>query len=335
MKFIRGKWAAATALGVVLGAGMVGQASATVYGLGYVDIYGLKVTFSPIAGGTGPGLFTFDTNADAALNGSVDPTSGAANCGDFFPGSAGCTVSPTSVPPVLSGTVQNAPPVGPALSVRSEDSYVKFGNAVGAGNYSNSEAGIIDAALLADPATKVQAISESNLVTASNAQATSSAGSNTTLNLLFTGGVGMLSIEFMADVDVRAEVTGGDIGLARASSSASFRLVQNGATLASWAPNGSFTADFCGGGLTCTIVDSSTSLNSTASSTGLPNSTAGLGGKYRIDVTGLSDGDFELALSTSTSTSLIRRQVVPVPGTLMLVGTGLLLGARAVRRRKS
>ena len=55
-------------------------------------------------------------------------------------------------------------------------------------------------------------------------------------------------------------------------------------------------------------------------------------GTYTLTVTGLVDGtDYTVAFGTSSSTNLVR---VPVPGTALLIGTGLLLGARATRRNK-
>jgi hypothetical protein len=83
--------------------------------------------------------------------------------------------------------------------------------------------------------------------------------------------------------------------------------------------------------LTCVANETGPSLNNTATSDGLANVVAG-SGSYSIDISGLVDGTYTLLLSTTTSTDLVRD--VPVPGTLLLTATGLLLGARATRRKQ-
>jgi len=109
-------------------------------------------------------------------------------------------------------------------------------------------------------------------------------------------------------------------------------LQKNGVTLASWAPTGTNSISTCAAGLTCTATEAALSLNNTSASDGAANIVAG-SGSYRIDISGLSSGSYTLAFNTTTSTDLFR--VVPVPGTLLLMGTGLLLGARATRRNKA
>src|SRR6516162_10710279 len=122
-----GKNKLAIALGAVLGLGMAGQASADVYGLSALDVNNLHITFSATSGGAG--AFTFSTNQDAALNGVVDPSSGAANCGGVFGVSNTCGAGT----PRLSGTVQNAPGGG---VTRLENDYTHFGQTA---QYSNAE----------------------------------------------------------------------------------------------------------------------------------------------------------------------------------------------------
>jgi hypothetical protein len=323
-----GKKEFAIAFGAVLGFGLAGQASADVYGLSYLNIDNVGIMFrnsdNSVAGG-GAGRYTFSTNQDAILNGSADPAAGNASCTGVFLVSSNCSV-PT---PTLSGTVQNAPPAN--AGVRGEGDYTQFGQV---GNYSNSEAEVVEATLTFDPKTHVESISESNLANNSgqSAQANNNVLSNTTLFLTFAGGVGgKLTVSFTADVDVQAAVTGLDQGLAGASSSASMTLVKDSVTIASWAPIGTGAITTCDLGLTCVATETGPSLNNTATSSGPANVVAG-SGSYSIDISGLVDGTYTLLLSTTTSTDLVRDGDVPVPGTMLLMATGLLLGARATRR---
>ena len=320
MKFSKKKLA--VAFSAVLSAGMVSQASADVYGLSYLDIDNLTVGFNAVGGGAG--AYTFSINQDAILNGVADGSSGAASCGGIF--GVGTTCAGGS--PHLSGTVQNAPG---GVVARGEGDYTKFGTV---GDYANAEAEVLSATLLGDVSTHVESISESNLHNGTGAQSNTNLSSNTSLSLTFdVGPAGTLSVAFDAVIDVLTQVTGGDLGIAQANSGATLVLQKAGNTLASWAPTGTNTVTTCFAGLTCTATESALSLNNTSSSDGIANSVSG-SGSYRIDISGLTSGSYTLAFGTTTSTDLIRFQQVPIPGTLLLMGTGLLLGARATRRKK-
>jgi hypothetical protein len=302
----------AIAFGAALGFGVAGQASAGVYGLAYLNIDQLTVMTGATAS-----LFTFSTNQDAVLNGVADPVAGNASCGGNFGVFENCTLP-------LSGPAQNT-----GTETRGESDYQAFGQV---GNYSNSEAEIIDAVLLLDPYTHVAGISESYLAGGDqSAQANTSVTSNTSLNLL-AGGAGTLRLTFTATINVAAEVTGVDFGLAQAASSATLSLVSGGTTLVSWTPTGGGVgvAQICGVGLTCTVLKDPTTLNYTATTDGALNAVSGTG-DYEIFISGLAPGPYSLALASTTNTDLIS---IPVPGSMLLVGTGLLLGARATRRSK-
>lgn len=317
-------------LGVLVGAalslGVAGQASADVYGLSTLQVDDLVIDVQGLVSGSAT-TFTFTTDQNANLNGSDDPASGFATCFGFAPGD---TASCGTGTPILSGTVQNAPG---STSNRGENDYTKYGSA---GDYSSAEAAIVDAALLLIPGrltTSTNAISESNLDTGVTAAASTSVQSNTNLQWQFrVENGGGFSIDFNAIIDVLTQVTGGDIGLAQANSGLTVNLTdQNGNTMASWAPNGAAGVDTCAVGLVCSSSEA-INLNNTRNSAGAPNQISG-GGAFSMDVTGLASGDYTLALATTTSTQLVRRPV-PVPGTLFLMGAGLLAAAR-LRRNKS
>jgi hypothetical protein len=327
-----GKRNLGVALGVLLGAGAVGQASADVYGLAYLNIDNLSVNFGATGSAT---TFNFATNQDAALNSNPDLSSGAADCAGSFPSPGNCTVGD----PVLSGTVQNAP--GGTLN-RGEGDYTIFGQT---GDYANAEAEIVRATLvLANPpqpgydgTTQVTAISESNLQASTSGQANTVAQSGTTLLLTFTvGSAGTLSVSFTADINVQAEVFVPDGGLATAATSASLTLQKEGTTQVTWAPigeSGDLGPRLCNeaGGLTCVATEEDgLDLNVTRVSAGALASMTG-SGSYQLDITGLTSGTYTLAFTTSSAVNVTRE--VPVPGTLLLMGTGLLLGARAMKRK--
>ncbi len=316
----------AAALTAALGLGFTGQASADVYGLSTLKIDNLRILFGNV-GDADPGLYTFSTNADASLNGTADASDGSASCGGVFPGT-NCSAGT----PRLSGTVQNAP--GGDL-LRGENDYTIYGTGA---QYSNAEAAIIQAALLGDPnpldpVTQTAQIAESNLVTGTSAQANTLVQSNTLLEITFTLVGGQLIVNFDAMIDVLSEVTPPDIGsgLAQANSSLTVNLQSGGVQLLSWAPNGNNFVTTCNAGA-CTATETGPSLNNTTSSGGAADRVNG-SGNYNMLVTGLADGQYTLALAATTSTDLIRIPV-PVPGTLFLMGAGLLLGTRSLRSKQ-
>jgi hypothetical protein len=320
MKLGKNKFAAVLA-GAALSLG-AGQASADVYGLSALAVDNLNILFDATGGAAG--AFTFTTDASATLNGAAGAGSGIATCGGMFAVFNTCN----GAAPRLSSPVQNAPGGG---VIRGQDDFTHFGQVA---EYSNAEASIISAFLLLDPTTSTSAIAESNLQTGSIAGASTGVQSNTQLDLSFAvgGEGGSFSIAFDALLDVLTEVNGGDLGLAQANSSLTVTLQKEGSTLVDWAPSGTNTVATCAAGLTCTAVESAFDLNVSRSSSGAANSESG-NGQFSLDVTGLTSGSYTLALASTQSTTVLRSPQIPVPGTLILFGTALLLGARSLRRK--
>lgn len=317
----------AFALTATLGMGVAGEVAADVYGISSLEIDNLNILFGNPPDAT-VNLFTFSTNQDAILNGSPDLSAGNAACSTFV----ACGGAPN---PRLSGTVQNAPGGG-AAATRGENDYTKFGNVA---EYSNAESAIETAILLGDATTRTRQIAESNLQTGTGAQANTNVASSSFVSVAFTLEGGILVVDFDAIIDVMTEVTGGDIGLAQASSSVSLVLTDDaGVTLVSWAPDGTGNVTTCVVGLTCTATEednlapgAAVSLNNSSASAGVANQVAG-DGSYNIFIMGLADGDYQLALAATGVTDLLRAPV-PLPGTLLLMGAGLLVGARTLRRK--
>lgn len=323
-------------LAVALTAGLVvsGQASADVYGLGYLDISDLHISFPNALPGSTPTTYLFGTAAEGTLNGADDPTSGSATCGGVF--GVGGTCGAAGAGNVLSGAAQNAPGATGGI-VRGNDDYTFYGT----GNqYSNAEAAIIDAQLVGDASTHAAGISESNLVSNGSAQASTTVNSTTTLVLFFTIPDGMddggFVITFDAIWNAVANVTGGDLGLSQGNTGLQVALgiVSGGTTtdVAKWTPDGNEVATTCVAGLTC-VADEAGSLNNAASSSGGLNDLSG-SGAFSFSVSGLASGTYSLALNMTTSTLLGRFTPTPIPGTLLLMGIGLLAGTGVSRRRK-
>ena len=319
MKSGKNKFAAVLA-GAALSLG-AGQASADVYGLSSLAVDNLNIIFNATGGAAG--AFTFTTDASATLNGAAGAGSGIATCGGLFAVFNTCN----GVAPRLISPVQNAPGGG---VMRAQDDFTQFGQVA---EYSNAQASIISAFLLLDPTTSTSAIAESNLQTGSIAGASTGVQSNTQLDLEFSVAAGgSFSIAFDALLDVLTEVNGGDVGLAQANSSLTVTLQKEGNTLVDWAPNGTNGVQACAAGLTCTAAEAAFDLNVSRSSSGAPNAEEG-SGSYSLDVTGLTGGNYTLALASTQSTTVLRSPQIPVPGTLILFGTALLLGARSLRRK--
>jgi len=325
-----------------------GQAAAFVYADSGLTINNLTLGITP-TGSVTVTRFDFNMQNTAVLNGATDIK--VAACGGTpGPGNNNCAIGP----PVLDALAANAP--GSTI-IRPNNSttggnFTSFTPAAG-GDWSNSDTVATTAELvnLGSP-TNTNQIAESLLTGGSTASASSLIQSVTgfTLDFTVTGGPASLSLAFLADPDLRAQILN-ELGTmsAQANINVSFTLVQDsdaaGGTLGrvTWSPDGSLDGNcFAVRGPTCTETADSQDLNTnvgvssspaTSDSSWDPNNLQTT--PFGINVTGLDAGHWTLTLAATTSTQLARTPTtVPEPGILALLGVGLVGAFASTRRRR-
>ncbi|MEO8937034.1 MAG: EDSAP-1 family PEP-CTERM protein [Burkholderiaceae bacterium] len=315
-------------------------AHAYVYADSSLEFQNLRLIVNGVANG-GVTNFTFTTTNTAALNGVIAATN--ATCSGSPGAPSAITNDCNSGQPRLAAGPANAP--GSTVTRGALD-YTFKGPANGY-QFSNAASSIDQSELLGDPFTSTRQITESQLQTGASASATSLIQSVTGFAFTFTTSAnGSIALSFGANPDLYAQIAEAVPGLfsAQANINTTFTLQQQtksdpsqvGALQSvTWSPDGSSADCFTAGGPICTVTADGESLNTSAATTNAgfidAKSYEDAMSLFGINVSGLASGTYRLALAATTSTQLSRR-VVPEPGSLLLLGTGL--AALCVRSRR-
>jgi len=298
------------------------EANAGVYAASSLAIQNLAIN---IAGTTSATIntFTFTTTNSANLNGAT--ASGGTmdvSCGGSV-GSNNCGSSP-----VLDATVANAPG-GSALL--GENTFALLGP--GNNSYAVADSVITTAELVNFVPTSTNQTAQSELQTTGAARSSAEIQSNTGFSLAFTiSGTGSISLSFEADPYLRAYISqiGFLNGSAQANINTSFTLTQDqSGEQVRWTPNGTVASDCTSSivGVSCVETADAIDLNANATVSSNPAdnelSAAAVFGAFGFSATGLSDGNYTLALNANTSTNT-RLTTVPEPNIVALLGMGLL-----------
>lgn len=331
----------ALALTGVLAMAAAGQAAASAYAGSTVEINNLHIVISEGGGPPSPttGVTSFQITATntATLNGSSALPQSVSCFG--LPGAPGttnnCSGGATRVDPLAA----NAPG---GTANRVNNSFALMGP--GVDRYSNSDSVVYTAQLTGDPATHTQQIAESEVQALGSGNANAEITSSTGFLFTFTisGDTGnVLDINFDALPFLRTLLADPAFiaGNAQANINTSFSLTQAGtAGSITWTPNGTAASD-CNVGaafttVTCTELADGADLNQNlVSSANNENHTYSPGlSLFGLRLTGLTNGTWTLGLNAVTSTSVFL--LVPEPGTISLLGLGLLgLGLARYRRK--
>lgn len=257
----------------------------------------------------------------ANLNGGITATiDGCAGT----PSSNNCGVLPD---PRVDATIASLGGAAPL-----ENTFVAQGP--GASEYAWADSVVPTSQLNGDLSGSIQTGSEAELQSGTSAGSSAELTSNTGFELEFTisGDTGnILLLDFTAILDNYVEIFPGT-GLpasALANNDLQVTLIQQngGSGFVTWSPNGT-SANCLALIVTCTVTADDFDVNDQRSINAVGSDSFVDSGAFGLIISGLTDGDWSLALTTTTNTSIAQ---IPEPGTLLLFGLGLAGLARRLR----
>jgi hypothetical protein len=331
-----------------LGAGMAGQAHATVYGAAKLEVTALHVLISTAGSPLVPSPLSTVTGFNFSSVNTADLTG-------FAPIISTATCSGTAGPPGFGNNCTPGITRSDAV-VRNLGAPASLENAFtvhapGSGEHASSDSVIHTANLTLDPFTSTSNIAEAELQTGTFASSSSEIQSTTGLNFSFLpSDPGQLIVTFTADPYMEASISG-STGTSQTNMKFQLTLTaDDGSYFGMWRPDGTVNTNCIAvGGFAATCSESADGSNinnqfSVSSSNDLIFN-PGVPTAFGIKFTGLAGGlggtvkHYSLSLDEVKSVSLTRQPTTPPqapePSSILMLGMGLMTMFFGLRRNRN